>query len=108
MTAVATPPTKKPNEVIESGVYVCAKCESALFSSARAVQSCAHNCSFDAELHEGAVRYHSVHEHGLDRIDVYCEACGALVGNVFVNEPTSTGKRFCVRENNVHYQPTYE
>ena len=79
----------------ESGMYVCAGCDSELFSSEVKFDSGTGWPSFyDAK--KGAVKFIEDRSHGMKRTEVVCAKCGGHLGHVFDDGPAPTKQRFCI------------
>ena len=77
------------------GMFHCAACGQALFSSDAKFDSGTGWPSFDEAL-PGAVEYVRDASHGMERNEVVCSKCKSHLGHVFDDGPTDTGKRYCV------------
>jgi len=77
------------------GVYSCAACGAALYSSETKFNSGSGWPSFDQAL-PGAITLQSDESGGMSRFEVVCSNCGSHLGHVFDDGPTETGKRFCM------------
>ncbi len=77
------------------GMYKCAACGAALFSSETKYDSGTGWPSFDEAL-PGAIKYIEDGSHGMHRTEVVCANCGSHLGHVFDDGPTKTGKRYCL------------
>ena len=77
------------------GMYGCAACGNALFSSDTKYDSGTGWPSFDKAL-PGAVKYDYDASYGAERTEVLCAKCGSHLGHVFDDGPTDTGKRYCM------------
>lgn len=83
------------NNCFDKGVYVCAGCDSELFSSQSKFAS---NCgwpSFD-KANDASVQELEDFSHGMVRVEVLCSCCGGHLGHVFTDGPTETGLRYCI------------
>ena len=89
-----TPFSGKAIHPDENGVYRCAACGNALFSSDAKFDSGTGWPSFDQAL-PNAVKTIEDHSHGMVRTEIVCAACGSHLGHVFDDGPTATGKRYC-------------
>jgi len=78
----------------EKGIYRCAGCDQALFSSATKFESGTGWPSFYAPL-AGGVRKHEDQD-GSGRVEVLCSRCDGHLGHVFDDGPAPTGLRYCM------------
>ena len=76
------------------GFYHCANCEAKLFSSTAKFDSGTGWPSFSEAL-PGAFKTKIDYSFGMRRVEYHCANCGAHHGHVFLDGPTTTGKRFC-------------
>jgi len=80
-----------------SGVYACAACGQALFSSATKYNSMSGWPSFWDVVDDGSVRLHEDRSHGMLRVEVVCNRCDSHLGHVFDDGPRDkTGLRYCI------------
>lgn len=80
-----------------SGVYACAGCGQALFSSKTKYNSFCGWPSFWDVVDEGNVELREDKSHGMRRIEVVCRRCDSHLGHVFDDGPREkTGLRYCI------------
>jgi peptide-methionine (R)-S-oxide reductase len=77
------------------GVFACAGCALALFSSRTKFESGTGWPSFYAPL-VNAVLTADDTSFGMDRTEVHCRRCGGHLGHVFPDGPPPTGLRYCM------------
>ena len=77
------------------GIFACAGCDLALFSSETKFESGTGWPSFYAPL-PNAVRTSSDREMLEERTEVHCRRCGGHLGHVFPDGPKPTGLRYCM------------
>lgn len=80
----------------EKGVYVCAACGNELFTSDMKFESSCGWPSFDREIAGGKIKTQIDTSYGMVRTEIICAKCGAHLGHLFDDGPTSTGERYCV------------
>lgn len=80
----------------EPGVYHCACCGNALFSSETKYDSGSGWPSFWAPMAEDKVDSQLDVSHGMRRIEVLCSRCGSHLGHVFEDGPEPTHLRYCI------------
>lgn len=76
------------------GMYYCAVCGNALFSSDTKFESGTGWPSFYQALNKKSVQLKS--DADGDRVEVECARCNSHLGHVFDDGPKPTGKRFCM------------
>ena len=80
----------------KKGVYHCAACDNALFSSRTKFDSQTGWPSFWAPIAKENVREEIDDSLGERRTEVLCNVCGAHLGHVFNDGPEPTGLRYCM------------
>lgn len=80
----------------EKGVYRCAACGNALFSSDAKFESGTGWPSFDSLTSAKSVELIPDKSHGMNRVEVRCARCHSHLGHVFDDGHTQTGKRYCI------------
>ena len=87
------------------GVYRCAACGEALFSSQEKYDSGSGWPSFWQPLVDGVVETETDQSLGMARTEVHCRRCGSHLGHVFPDGPRPTGQRFCVNSLSLKLDP---
>ena len=86
------------------GVYACAGCDLALFSSAAKYDSGTGWPSFTRTLAK-AVAYKRDRSLGMERTEEHCRRCGGHLGHVFDDGPPPTRKRHCINGLSLTFKP---
>ena len=80
----------------KTGIYSCICCDTDLFSSENKYESHSGWPSFFDILDSGNLKLIEDKSHGMSRIEVTCDKCGAHLGHVFDDGPQPTNKRYCI------------
>lgn len=87
-----------------AGIYHCANCELALFSSKTKYDSGEGWPSFYAPL-ANALATRADYELAEERTEVHCRSCKGHLGHVFDDGPPPTGLRYCIDGVALHFVP---
>jgi peptide-methionine (R)-S-oxide reductase len=96
LKATEPPFTGKYADCKQDGVYQCICCGNPLFDSSTKYDSGSGWPSFWDVLSERSVAEHADVSHGMRRVEVVCQSCGAHLGHVFEDGPQPTGLRYCI------------
>ncbi len=90
------PFTGEYNQCNEPGVYRCVCCGHPLFSSESKFDAGCGWPSFFQPLDKEHVHEDLDESHGMRRVEVTCDNCGAHLGHVFPDGPAPGGLRYCI------------
>ena len=88
--------TGKYDHSKDAGMYHCAACGAALFSSDAKFDSGTGWPSFTEPAVAEAIELHEDRALGMRRTEVTCRACGGHLGHVFPAGPGPSGMRYCI------------
>lgn len=87
------------------GIYYCAACGNALFTSDAKFASTCGWPSFFEPIRKNSVIYKEDLSHNMRRIEVLCGRCNGHLGHIFDDGPPPTGKRFCMNSIVLDFEP---
>lgn len=92
-------------DLTDQGVYHCAGCGAALFSSADKFHSGCGWPSFTRPIDPDAVIEHEDRAFGMVRTEVVCASCEGHLGHVFPDGPPPLGTRYCINSVSLRFEP---
>jgi peptide-methionine (R)-S-oxide reductase len=87
----------------DDGTYTCVVCGEPLFSSDHKYDSGSGWPSFFQPIDDAPVEERADSSHGMVRVEVRCQHCGAHLGHVFDDGPRPTGQRYCINSASLQF-----
>ncbi len=88
----------------KTGTYICADCQTELFSSNTKFDSGTGWPSFSDAQNKEHIELKPDHKYGMNRIEVLCKKCGGHLGHLFNDGPTPTGLRYCINSASLDFK----
>ena len=103
--ATEAPFTGRYWDHFEKGQYQCVCCGVKLFESDTKFDAGCGWPSYWQPAQEGVIEEVKDTSHGMIRVEVRCQNCGAHLGHVFEDGPKPTGDRYCINSAALDFKP---